>query len=128
MNTCPFCRSVVESRAVNHSLKSLIDTFAAKRLQINRGEVPGFSDAPPQAAGGAGWAARPSGLAAAGAGVMRPPTGPGSSGGGYGAYGGGMGVMPHYGMPGSAPPASSGSAGSGAGADAMDSALKYLHE
>lgn len=102
---------------MNHSLKNLIDTFAAKRTQINKGQIPGFSVAPggaPAAAGGYGM--RPSGLAAAGAGVMRPPTGPGS--------GGGFAPMPRYATPDTAPSVG----GPGPNPQDMDAALKYLHE
>lgn len=119
----------ISSRAENHSLKSLIETFAAKRGQIDRGHIPGFhADGGPGNAGAAGYdtpaaapapyahsggamhgaatgvGARQTGFAALGAGMMRPPTGPG--------------------------PGTAGSAHSGGGpsAEDMDQAFKYLHE
>ena len=34
-STCPYCRHAVESIAINHSLKDLIDKFAAQREKVN---------------------------------------------------------------------------------------------
>lgn len=135
-NTCPFCCTPIESAAVNHTLRHLVDMFVAKKLQYERGGLELTADS--------------AGAIALGQAVGRlGETGYGSRPFTTSGYGGDMGpghaystgpYPPHAGYPGVGYPGGPGSAGPGSvmggfgrapsapSAEHMDQAIRYLHD